>query len=146
MIKLDLRPTDRMLRTFGLIGLIVFGIFALTLWLWGRIVFIPLPGAAQRPVMYVCLALAAWCALGSAAAPRILQPLYVVLTLISYPIGLVMSYLILGFLFYVVLTPIGLFFRLIGRDAMTRKFEPALATYWVQRRPPADARRYFRQF
>ena len=49
-------------------------------------------------------------------------------------------------LFYGVFTPIGLFFRLIGRDPLHRRFQPEADTYWVARRPATDVRRYFRQF
>jgi hypothetical protein len=45
-----------------------------------------------------------------------------------------------------VFTPIGLFFRLIGRDPLHRRFQPEADTYWVGRRPATDVRRYFRQF
>lgn len=146
MIKLDLRPTDGMLRTFGLIGLVVFAIIACTIGYWGRIVFIPLPDAAERPLLYVFAALAAWCGLGAAVAPRALRPLYVGLTVLSFPIGIVVSYTLTAFVFYGVITPIGLAFKLIGRDALQRRFEPATGSYWIRRPPPPPAARYFRQF
>ncbi len=146
MIKLDLKPTDKMLRTFALIGVVAFGVLALTVYLWNRIVFIPVGVGARGPLLWTFGGLAVYCLLARLLLPRVALPLYVVMTIISFPIGFVMSYLIFGVLFYLIITPIGLFFRLIGRDAMTRRFEPAAQTYWVRRRPVTDPRRYFRQF
>ena len=56
-----------------------------------------------------------------------------------------LSFVLLGLLFYGVLTPIGLFFRLIGRDALQRRIEPERETYW-QPHEQAKVRRYFKQF
>jgi hypothetical protein len=57
-----------------------------------------------------------------------------------------MSYVILTMMFYLILTPVALVFKLIGRDALHRRFEPAAPTYWIKRTPPATVKRYFRQF
>jgi Saxitoxin biosynthesis operon protein SxtJ len=52
----------------------------------------------------------------------------------------VVSPVILGVIFFGVFTPTGMVMRLIGRDAMARKFDPAARSYWVKRDPagPAD--------
>ena len=52
----------------------------------------------------------------------------------------------MAIVFYVVLTPVGLIFRAIGRDPLHRRFEPTASTYWVPREPARDAQRYYRQF
>ena len=43
---------------------------------------------------------------------------------------------ITALLFYLVFTPFALFFRLTGRDALSRRRDPAAASYWVPRDPP----------
>jgi len=43
---------------------------------------------------------------------------------------------VLGAIFFLVLTPVAVAMRVIGRDAMKRRFEPAASTYWVERDPP----------
>ena len=43
---------------------------------------------------------------------------------------------VLGAIFFLVLTPVAVAMRVIGRDAMKRRFEPAARTYWVERDPP----------
>ena len=49
-------------------------------------------------------------------------------------------------IFYLVITPISIVFKLIGRDSMTRSFDAAAATYWITRRQPTSVKRYLRQF
>ena len=79
-------------------------------------------------------------------APRSLLPIYVIATAISLPIGFVISYVVLGVLFYLVLTPFGLVFRLLGRDPLERRFDKASRSYWVRRSPVDDVSRYYRQY
>jgi hypothetical protein len=145
LMSIDLHPSPRTLRQFGAIGLVAFaGLAALVQ--AGAGVLGRLPAGAAGPTTWVLAALAAWCGLMAAAAPAWLRPLYLGLTVVTYPIGLVVSWLMVVVIFYGVLTPIGLVFKLIGRDAMHRQFDPAAPSYWIRRHPPADVKRYFRQF
>lgn len=63
--------------------------------------------------------------------------------------GLVMSWIntriILGAVFYLMMTPMGLFKRLFGSDAMRRELNPSLSTYRVasQVRTPESMERPF---
>jgi hypothetical protein len=52
----------------------------------------------------------------------------------------VVSPVVLGAIFFGVFTPAGFVMRLVGRDAMARRFDPAAKSYWVKRDPagPAD--------
>jgi hypothetical protein len=45
-----------------------------------------------------------------------------------------------------VITPVGLIFRLLGKDPLTRRFDPRASTYWVKHEEPGNVERYFRQF
>jgi hypothetical protein len=58
--------------------------------------------------------------------------------------GRVVSPIVLGVIFFGVFAPVGVAMRLFGRDAMARRFEPALRTYWVGREPPGPAEDSFR--
>jgi hypothetical protein len=64
----------------------------------------------------------------------------------AFPIGWLVSHLLMGAIYYLVITPIGLIMRAAGRDPLARRFEPDAETYWTRRDPPAEASRYFRQF
>jgi hypothetical protein len=43
-------------------------------------------------------------------------------------------------------TPVALLLRMLGHDAMQRRFDSSAQSYWVSRRPPDHPRRYFQQF
>ena len=60
--------------------------------------------------------------------------------------GQVLSHVVLAVLFYGLLTPIALFFRLIGRDPLKRRWEPEQKSYWVDLPEAFDKKDYFRQF
>jgi hypothetical protein len=145
MIEIDWRPDDRTLRQFGVIALVGFAFLAVLAW-WELLIFSFGLGDA-RPIVAASFAtLAGICALFSMVAPRANLPIYLGLTIISYPIGFVLSYVIMGFLFFVMITPVGLFFRLTRVDPLQRRFDPNATSYWVDPRPRRGKESYFRQF
>ena len=97
------------------------------------------------------VAIAIW-ALGGVGAvvgvhwPAAIAPVYRALLLATFPIGWVMTHLVLGVLYYLIVTPIGLIRRALGVDALERRLDPTAATYWVPHRSAHDAQRYFRQY
>ena len=80
------------------------------------------------------------------AFPAVIRFLFVGMSVVTYPLGWVVSHLVLGLIFYGVVTPIGLIMSLFGHDPLQRKFDPNAKSYWVLHKPPADNRRYFRQY
>lgn len=80
------------------------------------------------------------------AIPIAIKPLFIALSVIAFPIGMVIGTLALVLVYYGVITPIGLVFKLIGRDPLHRKFDPEAPTYWLRRKGRLPAARYFRQF
>lgn len=144
-ISVDFDPPPRTLRNFGLIGLFAFGLIAF-LAQGHHKPFSRIPEDAVAPVTFVAAALAAYCGLFAFAAPQALKWLYLGLSIVGFPIGLLFSYIIVTIMFFVVITPIALLFRLIGRDAMKLQFDPQATSYWIRRTPPESIKRYFRQF
>lgn len=49
-------------------------------------------------------------------------------------------------LYFVVFTPLGLLSRLLGRDPLTRRFDPHADSYWVPVASREDPSSYFEQF
>ena len=77
-------------------------------------------------------------------APRVLRWPFVVASVITYPLGFVLSWVVLVVLYFGLFVPTGLLFRAVGRDALRRKREPG--TYWSEapaKRPKSD---YFKQY
>jgi hypothetical protein len=58
-----------------------------------------------------------------------------------------LSAALLGMVYYLLITPIGLALRLVGKDPLDRKIEPERESYWLAKEEPEDIRRSFeRQF
>jgi hypothetical protein len=64
----------------------------------------------------------------------------------AFPIGWVVSHLILALIFYGLFTPLAALFRLTGRDTLHRRPQPELDSYFVPKSTPADAASYLRQY
>src|SRR5262245_29692201 len=145
MVEINFRPDERTLRQFGWIALAGFGLFALLAWnQW--LVFRHLPEGARAAVTFTMLGLGALTALFSLVFPRANAPLFVGLSVVAFPIGFVLSYVIMATLFYVVITPVGLVMRVFGKDPMDRRFLPDAKTYWLDARPARAKADYFKQF
>lgn len=142
LIEINWRPERRELRQFAAISLAGFGVLGLVL-AW-RLGALSGSGRWAAPVA-LWIAGAAVGALGL-VLPRAVRPVYVVLMAAALPIGWALSHVVLAVLYYGCVTPIGLVFRLIGRDPLCRGFEPNAETYWVERPQAAETARYFRQF
>ncbi len=145
MIEIDWRPDDRTLTQFGFIALFGFSFLAAIAW-FEVLVFSFGLGTARPIVAGVFASLAGISTLFSLVMPRANLPIYVGLTILAYPIGFVVSYFIMGLLFFGMITPLGLLFRLIGKDPLNRGFEPAAETYGNDPRPRRGKESYFRQF
>jgi hypothetical protein len=78
--------------------------------------------------------------------PQIAKPFYLAWYFLACCIGIVVSNVLLGAFFYLVITPFGLVMRLSGRDRMNRKWDPAKASYWQDAEKVVDPQRYWRQF
>ena len=146
LMEVNWKPEQQALRGFGWISLAAFA--ALGAWIYFRhtIFGFGLSEAAAARTAYALWALSAACGLLAAVAPALLRPLYIGLSAVTLPIGFVVSHVVMALLFYGVFTPVALLFRLIGRDSLCRRFDPAAESYWVKRDATPDVNRYYRQF
>ena len=66
----------------------------------------------------------------------------------SVVLGYFISRILLTIIFFLVLTPTGIIMRLLGKDPMERKRDPAAASYWIPRtqEPDTSVERYEKQF
>ncbi len=145
MVEMNLRPDARTLRQFGWIALGGFGLLALLAWN-GWLAFAYLGEASRASVALGLAVLAAVSGLFSLVHPKANLPIYLGLTIAAFPIGFVLSYVIMGTLFYVVIAPIGLVMRLFGHDPMERRIQRDAKSYWVDARPQRPRDSYFKQF
>jgi hypothetical protein len=78
-------------------------------------------------------------------APRSVRALFVVASAVAFPIGWLVSQLVLALMFFGVLTPLALWFRLRRRDPLQLRKRSA-PTFWIDRGPPLPPERYLKQF
>jgi hypothetical protein len=78
--------------------------------------------------------------------PQAIRLVYTGSMIATFPIGWMVSRVLLALLFYLVFTPIAVFFRWRGRDALHRDYLPDASTYWTPKAAPNEMRSYLRQF
>ena len=145
MVELNLNPDKRTLRQFGFIAFLGFGILGY-LASSEKLIFAYGLGNTRETVANLLWGIGAAAALFSVTFPRANWPIYVGLSLASFPIGFVLSYVILGTLFFLVITPVAIVFRVVGRDSMHRKFDPTASSYWCSIQRAQTKESYFRQY
>ena len=81
-----------------------------------------------------------------AAVPVVLRPAYKVWMAVAFALGFVMTRVILTLAFVLVITPIGLVLRALGKDPLAKAPDPSLGTYWITRDAPAPARQRLERY
>ncbi|MHC4587320.1 MAG: hypothetical protein ACYS3N_22570 [Planctomycetota bacterium] len=137
LIEINWSPNRKELRKFGIIFLIASTLIALLLYL--------LKGLGIQ-WMAVIFAVGFVIFLSSMLSLKVTRGIYLGLILLTLPIGLVVSFTLMAIFYFLLLMPIGLIFRLSGRDALGRKFDSTVDSYWIPRQPPDSLDRYFHQF
>jgi hypothetical protein len=136
LIRIEHNLSRRQLTVFSLCWLAALGILGGLVLLRGG----PLRVAVVAWTAAVALPAVGW------PLPAALRIVYLGMAYAAFPVGLVVSHVILAVVYYLMLTPIGLVMRLVGHDPMRRRFDPRAESYWVERKPDEDVSRYFRQF
>ena len=85
------------------------------------------------------LAAAAMFAIAALAAPAVLHPLNVAWHRIGLVLHKISSPIIMGLLFFLVITPIGLLMRALGKDMLRLRVDLEAQSYWIRRDPPGPS-------
>ncbi len=120
-------PTLPSNRKFGWFFAAVFAAFGAYAYrkAWGEL-------AATVLILSVLFAAAAL------VAPQLLSPLNRLWYALGLLLGKIVSPIVLGIIFFVLITPISLITRLFGRDELKMKKRP-VDSYWVDRSPPGPS-------
>jgi hypothetical protein len=132
----SLKTGPRDLRKFGLVVGGVFAALGIIMWVRGKphFPYFLVPGAALLALGLVF--------------PKALKQVYLLWMTLAIVLGFVVSTVLLTFFFFLVITPIGLVARLVGKDFLSLKLDRAASTYWLRReskagKTPADYERQF---
>jgi len=137
LISINRNPSDSQLRQFACI---FFPLFCIIL---GCVLYFK---SGQPAIAYALWIAAGIVALIGLAAPKTIKPFFVGSLYATFPIGWVVSHLLLMTAFYLIITPIGLLMRLFGYDPMKRKLDRDAKSYWISRDPNINFKRYFKQY
>jgi hypothetical protein len=122
-------------RTFGLVFVVVFLAVGL------------LPLLVHGGVRVWSLVVAGTLLLIALTAPAVLAPLNRLWMRFGALLHRIVSPLVLGVMFFGVITPMGLVMRARGKDPLRLRADAGASSYWVRRTPPGPARDSFkRQF
>lgn len=78
---------------------------------------------------------------------RVLQRLHRWWMVLATLLGRIVTPLVMGLIYFGLVTPLGLLMRWSGKDPMRRRFDPGASTYWIEREPKGpDPRTMERQF
>ena len=135
--KVNWNPNVKQLRNFGKIAIAATAIIAILLYtIKGLAVKWCLLLVAGGLLIFLC----------SRISIKLTKAIYLGLTILTFPIGIAVSFILMSAFYFLLLTPIGLFFRLIGRDSLSRKFDRSAKTYWTAHQTTDNTKRYFQQF
>ena len=107
--------------------------------------------AAEQSQAFLTVACIAWGAgilftISMWRLPSIAQKVFIFLTTAAEPIGWTISHIILGLVYYLVITPTGGLMKLFRYDPMNRHINRQADTYWIDHDVTDETERYFRQF
>ncbi len=130
------RPTRKALRQFAAAWLVFFLAFGAHQYL----------ARGHHPAGVVLMVLAVLVGSVGLLRPLAIRWLFVGWMVVAFPIGWAISQLMLVLMFYLILTPVAVFFRLRGRDLLCRRRASQRQSFWTHKQTPLDVRSYFRQY
>ena len=136
LLDRDREPTRGELRIFGLL-LAAFGFF-----IGGLVLYHTGSWTIAIVIWSAALLLCAF----YYAVPAAQYMTYRAWMVAIYPIGWLISHALITIIFYLVMTPIGLFMQLCGYDPLQRKWDRSANTYWTLHNTRESMNRYFQQF
>ena len=119
MKQMTQKKTTQELRKFGLVMAAAFCVFG-GLMLWR--------GKAAGP--YVLGLGVAFLLLGL-VLPGALRPIEQIWMAFAEKLSIVSTFVILSLTYYLVMTPVGVLTRLMGKDLLQTKLEPSSSSYWL---------------
>ena len=135
MINIQWNPEKKQLRQFAGIWFPAF--CALLGWIVGK-------KTGHWAAVEMVWVISGGLALAGLVFPALIRPVFVGLILLTFPIGWVVSHVLLGTIFYFLVTPIGVALRLTGHDPLQLK-PPTGNTLWKTPVGKTDPASYIHQ-
>ena len=114
-------------RAFGIVFAVFFALVALS------------PLRSHHPVRWWAFPAAGLFLLVGLLKPVWLHPLNKYWTKLGLLMGRIVSPVVTAVLFYAVVTPTALLFRILGKDPLRLAHDASARSYWIERQPPGPA-------
>jgi hypothetical protein len=114
-------------RSFGIVFCVVF----LVIGLW--------PLVRSDGPRWWSLAVAAAFLAAAFLLPKALAPLNRSWARFGLLLHRITNPIVMGLVFFLAVTPTALMMKLLGKDPLRRRIDPAAKTYWIERTPPGPA-------
>lgn len=137
LVNVNWNPSRRDLNGFRLISVVAAVLIAALLYLVKH---------ADPRWCVAIIAVAGFIGLSGFLSLKLTRYIYVTLMAVTLPIGFVISLILMTVFYFGLITPLGMIFRLIGRDALRRRFDPHAQSYWIPHEQTTKMERYFQQF
>ena len=128
-------PPAKQLRRFS--ALLVLALVVLQAW-YARALW-------EQPILWLLCEIVTWFAVAGVFWPRIMRPVFVGWMILVFPLAWLISHVVLAVLFFGVFTPLGLVFRLFGRDPLSLRRREGVDSYWRTKPMREELISYFRQ-
>ena len=136
LIKLNTNPPLAQLKSFGRVWTPLFAIvIGLNLMFNGHF-----EAAVTILIVAGVIALVGW------VRPGKLKFLFVAAMVVTYPVGIIVGWLLLRTIYFGCLCPIGLVLKVFKKDLLQQRWDLDAESYWTQRREVVGTHQYFRQF
>ncbi|MEP7328927.1 MAG: SxtJ family membrane protein [Betaproteobacteria bacterium] len=120
MTEATAAPTDREMRQFGaILAVAVLVIFCMLPWYYGRVI----PWWPVGVAAILMLFAATW--------PQALAPLYRGWMRVGHVLGWINTRVLLGAVFFLLIVPLGMVLRMLGKRGMARGPDPGAASYRI---------------
>ena len=134
MLDLDRPKTKTELRNFGFVMAAAFLIIS-SIAFW-----------KDNPIGIVFLSISVVFAITGLIYPSMLRPLEKAWMKLAYYLSIVMTTVILSLVYYLILTPIGLVMRMLGKDLLKKKLDRSQSSYWEPVHEDGPGSRPFKPF
>lgn len=128
-------PSDRLLRQFAGLWILFFGGIGLSQYFRSQ----------NTPAAVVVGIIAVGLGLPGLLYPRFLKPVFVGWMILVFPVGWLISGVILLLLYFGLFAPVGFALRVSGHDPL-RLQKPKADSYWEPKTQQTSLRRYLKQF
>jgi hypothetical protein len=114
-------------RNFGFVFTVAFLVIGLA------------PLFSEAPVRFWSLGMALAIFLIALASPAMLAPFNKLWGRLGLFLGRIVNPIVLGIMFFGIISPTGLIMRLFGKDPLLLRLEPSKKSYWISRVPPGPS-------